>query len=110
MNTVTDSSFGKEVEDASDNQVVVVNFSASWCGPCKAMKPQIEALESKADGAKFVYCDIDDAPDQTVKFGIMGVPTYVVMRDRKEKVRLVGSGPNVVSGIQEAISKFSVAN
>ena len=33
MNTVTDSSFGKEVEDASDGQVVVVNFSASWCGP-----------------------------------------------------------------------------
>ena len=50
MNTVTDSSFGKEVEDASDSQVVIVNFSASWCGPCKAMKPQIEALEAKTEG------------------------------------------------------------
>lgn len=107
MNTVTDSSFGKEVEDASDSQVVIVNFSASWCGPCKAMKPQIEALEAKTEGAKFVYCDIDDAPNQTEKFGVMGVPTYVVMRGRKEQTRLVGSGPHVLSGIQDAIEKFS---
>ena len=107
MHTVTDSSFVKEVEDASENQVVIVNFSASWCGPCKAMKPQIEALEGKTEGAKFVYCDIDDAPNQTEKFGVMGVPTYVVMHDRKEQTRLVGSGPHVLSGIQEAIARFS---
>lgn len=106
MHTVNDSSFGKEVEDASEGQVVIVNFSASWCGPCKAMKPQIEALESKTEGAKFVYCDIDDAPKQTEKFGVLGVPTYVVMYDRKEQTRLVGAGPNVLSGIQEAITKF----
>lgn len=107
MNIVTDSSFAKEVEDASDNQVVVVNFSASWCGPCKAMKPQIEALESHNEGTKFVCCDIDEAPKQTEKFGVMGVPTYVVMHGRKELTRLVGSGPQVVSGIQAAISELS---
>jgi thioredoxin 1 len=108
MNTVTDSSFGKEVEEASDEQVVIVNFSASWCGPCKAMRPQVEAIEAKSTGAKFVYCDIDDAPMQTEKFGVLGVPTYVVMRNRKEHARFAGSGPQVLSGIQESIEKFSV--
>lgn len=108
MNAVTDSSFGKEVEEASDGQVVIVNFSASWCGPCKAMKPQVEALEAKTTGVKFVHCDIDEAPTQTEKFGVMGVPTYVVIRDRKEQARFTGSGPQVLSGIQESIEKFSV--
>ena len=107
MKTVTDSSFTTEVEEASDGQVVVVNFSASWCGPCKAMRPKVEALEQSLNDAKFVYCDIDDAPNQTEKFGVMGVPTYIVMRNRKEQTRLVGSGPHVLSGIEDAITKHS---
>lgn len=104
MHTVVDSDFGLEVDDASENQVVIVNFSASWCGPCKAMKPQIEALEVATPGVKFAYCDVDNAPVQTERFGIMGVPTYIVLTNRKEHSRFSGSGPHVIPGIQNAIS------
>jgi thioredoxin-like negative regulator of GroEL len=109
MDTVIDSNFDSEVLGASNNQVVVVNFSASWCQPCKAMRPKVEALE-KESSAKFVYCDVDDAPIQTDKFGVMGVPTYVVMRGGAEFNRFSGSGPEIIEGIKAAIANLEASS
>lgn len=107
MQTVSDSNYVSEVDDASDNQIIVVNFSAAWCNPCKAMRPKIEELESQTPGVKFVYCDVDEAPIQTVKLNVMSVPSYVVVHKRLEHKRFSGSGPNVISGIEQAISELS---
>lgn len=67
-------------------------FSASWCGPCKAMKPVIQSIaDDNKDKFEFVFVDIEESPDMAKSYGIRGVPTYVVVKDDKEVERISGA-------------------
>ena len=68
------------------------DFSASWCGPCKALAPTIDKVAGDYDGKIAVYkVDIDNAPDSAASFGIMSVPTCIFFRDGKEVDRFMGN-------------------
>ncbi|KAH8596001.1 thioredoxin, partial [Bisporella sp. PMI_857] len=67
-----------------DNKIVVLNASASWCGPCKAIAPAVEKLAEKHTAAKFLKFDIDEIPDLAAKLGIQAVPTFFVFKDDQE--------------------------
>ena len=70
---------------------VLVDFWATWCGPCKRLGPIIEELAAEYDGKAVVgKCDIEENDDLTEKFGIMNVPTVVILKDGKEVDRVVG--------------------
>ena len=70
---------------------VLIDFWATWCGPCKRLGPIIEELAAEYDGKAVVgKCDIEDNDDLTEKFGIMNVPTVVFLKDGKEVDRVVG--------------------
>ena len=70
---------------------VLVDFWATWCGPCKRLGPIIEELAAEYDGKAVVgKCDIEENDDLTEKFGIMNVPTVVFLKDGKEVDRVVG--------------------
>ncbi len=74
---VDDSSFDSEVLKSS--QPVLVEFGASWCGPCKRQLPILEKIATEYDGKiKVVKIDIDDAPEFSNKFGVKSVPTLFV--------------------------------
>lgn len=62
---------------------VLVDFFATWCGPCKAMAPILESVEKSADGqvADFVKVDVDKEPELSAKYGVMAVPTIVLIKD-----------------------------
>ena len=63
--------------------ICVVDFSASWCGPCKMLKPVLEELEKEYEGISFVYVDVDEQKDLSISLQIMSVPTIQIFKDGK---------------------------
>jgi thioredoxin 1 len=76
---VTDSDFEAEVLNSSD--VVLVDFFATWCGPCQALVPVLEELSKEMPaGSKVVKVDVDQAPEASAKYGVMSIPTLKVFK------------------------------
>lgn len=74
--------------------LVLVDFWAQWCGPCKMLGPVIEELAEDYDGKAVVgKVDIDEYQELAAKYGVMSIPTVVLFRDGKEVDRLVGLQP-----------------
>ena len=71
---------------------IVLDFSATWCGPCKQLAPIIEELSKEYEGRIAVgKCDIEEADDLTAEYGIRNVPTVIVIKDGKIVDKFVGS-------------------
>lgn len=89
----------QELDDTSLDQTVqssqtpvLVDFSATWCQPCKALAPTIDAVADEYNGRLAVYkVDIDAAPNATTQFGISGVPTCIFFDGGKEVDRFQGN-------------------
>ena len=78
--SVSDQNFDTEVLSSSDP--VVVDFWAEWCGPCKAMSPIVEELASEMSGkVKMVKVNIDENPNSPTKYGVRGIPTFMVFKN-----------------------------
>jgi thioredoxin 1 len=87
---VSDNNF--ETEVLKSKQLVLVDFWAEWCAPCRAMTPIVQALAEKYQGrATVVKLNVDDNSSVTQRFGIKGIPTLIVFKDGKEAERLVGA-------------------
>ncbi len=67
----------------SSTKPLLVDFYATWCGPCKAMHPILENVEKSADGQAydFIQIDVDQAPELSARFGVMAVPTLAIFKD-----------------------------
>ena len=71
--------------------VKLLDFWAPWCGPCRIMNPILEELEKElGDKVEIVKINVDEKPDEAQKFGVMSIPTYVVLKDEKEVGRKIG--------------------
>lgn len=71
--------------------VAVVDFSATWCGPCQALKPTIEALAGEYTGKVNIgKVDIDQNADLTARFGVMSVPTIVFFKNGQQADSMIG--------------------
>ena len=78
-------------EAKSGSGVVLVDFFATWCGPCKMLSPVIEEIAEECDGSFAVYkVDIDDAEDTVMDLDIVSVPTLILFKDGVEAERMIG--------------------
>jgi thioredoxin 1 len=81
--------------------VTLYDFTAKWCGPCRTMKPVLNALAKEYTGrVKLVEIDVDDDQVTAQQFNVRAMPTYVLVRDGHEVGRFVGSRPRAfVAGV-----------
>lgn len=93
---ITDDNYSTEVEE--NDGVVLLDFYADWCGPCKMMSPIIEGIAGEEHEKLTVgKINVDDNPELSKKFGIMSIPTIVSVKDGKEVARFIGiKGKNVI--------------
>ncbi|MVX63019.1 thioredoxin [Clostridium chromiireducens] len=100
MKIVDSNEFKNEIKSG----VTIVDFFATWCGPCKMLAPVLEGLSNDMEGkAKFIKVDIDQSLDLANQFQISSVPTMVIFKNGEKVDQIVGFLPK--ERIQEAIEK-----
>lgn len=93
--TGTDANF--EAEVLNSDQPVLVDFWATWCGPCRTIAPSIEELASEYAGkAKVVKLDVDNNPQTAMKYGIRSIPSLLFFKDGRPVDQMVGVVPKRV--------------
>lgn len=85
---VTKENFQQEVLQAK--KPVVVDFWASWCGPCRMLAPVLEEIAAETDRAVIAKVNVDEQPELAQQFGIMSIPTLVFFKDGRVTDTLVG--------------------
>ena len=86
---VNDDNFEREV--LNSDQPVLVDFTATWCGPCKALAPIVEGLANESAGKfKVAKIDVDNAPNVSSRFGIRSVPTVMVFQGGQKTAQHIG--------------------
>ena len=85
---ITDATFEQETK----NGLVLVDFWATWCGPCRMQAPILEQLAKEVDESqlKITKIEVDENPSTPSDFSVMSIPTLVFLKDGKEVKRLVG--------------------
>jgi len=87
MEILNDKNFGDKI---NQNNLVVVDFFATWCGPCKMMAPIFEDVSKQMDEVSFFKVDVDESPETAKQFGVMSIPTLVAIKNGKETDRNIG--------------------
>lgn len=86
---ITSKNFNEEV--LNSKIPVLVDFWASWCGPCKMMLPVVEEIEKEMEGkAKICKVNVDEERDLAMKYDIMSIPTFLVFKDGKVVNSILG--------------------
>ncbi|MFW5746966.1 MAG: thioredoxin [Nanoarchaeota archaeon] len=103
MLKLNDESFKLNVEE--NQGIVVVDFAAEWCGPCKMFAPVFEEVSEGFKDVLFAKVDVDDAPKTAEKFGVQSVPTILFFKDGIEVDRFTGVLPkeDFVNKVQQQI-------
>ncbi len=83
---LTNENFDAEIKDGK----VLVDFWASWCGPCRMLAPILEQLESEDKSVKICKVNVDEQPELSKRFGVMSIPTLLLFKDGKLADKQVG--------------------
>lgn len=85
---VSNENFESEV--LKSDKTVLIDFYADWCGPCKMLSPIVEQFAKEHSDIKVVKINIDDNQDLAVKYGVVSIPTLIVIKNGEESNRIVG--------------------
>jgi len=97
---ITDDTFENEIS----NGLVLVDFWAPWCGPCKMIAPVLEEInEEMGDQVKIAKLNVDDNQVTTAEFGVMSIPTLLLFKDGEVVEKVIGFQPK--ENLVDVISK-----
>ncbi|MDA1674976.1 thioredoxin [Bacillus cereus group sp. TH152-1LC] len=100
IKNVTDNNFSEETSKG----LVLVDFWAPWCGPCKMIAPVLEELDSRmGDEVKITKVNVDENPETAAKFEVMSIPTLLVLKDGSVVDTVIGFRP--IDALEEVIRK-----
>jgi thioredoxin 1 len=99
---VTDQTFTTEIKEG----LVLVDFWAPWCGPCKMIAPVLEEIDAEiGDKVGIIKLNVDENPETTKSFGVMSIPTLILFKDGVEADKVIGFQPK--EALTELILKHS---
>lgn len=85
------------------DKLIVIDFTASWCGPCRFMEPAIAEFAAKYADVDFVKIDVDELEDVAQEFGVQAMPTFLLIKKGKEVDKVVGAKKD---DLQKKIEKY----
>jgi thioredoxin 1 len=89
---ISDAQFESEVLKSAN--VVLVDFWAEWCGPCKALAPKLEEVSNElVDKVKIVKVNVDENRDNAAKYGVKGIPAMFIFKGGNQVDQIVGNVP-----------------
>ncbi|MCI8285304.1 MAG: thioredoxin [Firmicutes bacterium] len=98
---LTNENFAEEI---NTDQKVLIDFWASWCGPCKMVSPILDEIASEDHDFKICKVNVDEQPDLAQQFMVRSIPTLVVMKNGQAAATTVGAQPkaNIIKFVEEA--------
>jgi thioredoxin 1 len=90
-------------ETLEKNNVVIVDFWAPWCGPCRFISPVLEKMSESATGIYFAKVDVDEAEDISQEYGIRAMPTFMAFKDGEKVDEVVGADPSKLQRMVEQL-------
>ena len=85
---LTSQNFNQEIKN---NELLLVDFWAEWCGPCKSMHPIFTRMAKKYKQIRFARVNIDDAQDIAMKYGVQSIPTFIMFKNAEVVNTMVGA-------------------
>lgn len=91
VTTLTEKNFESEV--LKSEKPVLIDFWASWCGPCRMLSPLVDELAEEHSEFKFCKVNVDEEENLAKNFGIMSIPTLIVFKNGEQKAKNIGAVP-----------------
>ena len=101
-NKTSDSTFQNDI--SSQSNLVLVDFWAEWCGPCKQISPILEEIANEKDNLNILKLNIDENPANPQKYNVRGIPTLMLFKDGKLIDTKIGSLPK--SSLEDWINSY----
>merc|ERR1712018_333065 len=90
----------QQLEEAGD-KLVVIDFHAVWCGPCKMIAPRLEEMSNTKPNVVFLKVDVDEAEDVAAEYNISAMPTFIFMKNKNRVGELMGANADKLKELVE---------
>ncbi|KAG6337067.1 hypothetical protein ID866_2020 [Astraeus odoratus] len=104
---ITSTSQLNGVLSGSSDKLTVIDFHATWCGPCHAIAPTFEALAKQYPNVSFLKCDVDAARDVASAYKVSAMPTFIFLKGNTQ-VHTIKGADRV--GLQNAVKRFATSS